>query len=87
MTLWDEQAEAFDGSHKPIIAVKGARVEKSNNHREKRIAVVLSSLLERNPVIAEAFMIRDWYNAEGRDFERFHNRYIEDSFVPFLSRG
>ncbi|KAJ3030886.1 Replication factor A protein 1 [Rhizophlyctis rosea] len=59
LTLWGQQAENFDGSDNPVIAVKGARV----NDFGGRSLSGGNPLV--NPDIPEAHALRGWYESSG----------------------
>ncbi|XP_071633985.1 replication protein A 70 kDa DNA-binding subunit-like [Temnothorax longispinosus] len=63
LTLWGQQAEDFDGSATPIIAVKGARVSEYNG--ERTLFLNTSSVLVKNPDLPEAHRLRTWYTTVG----------------------
>lgn len=52
VTLWGKQAEDFDGSNNPIIAIKGARIGEFNGG--KNLSLLNSSILEKDPDLPEA---------------------------------
>lgn len=57
------QAEEFDGSSNPVIAVKGARL---SDFGGCSMSVLNSSTLQINPDIPEAFRLRGWFDNDGR---------------------
>ncbi|XP_071577966.1 replication protein A 70 kDa DNA-binding subunit [Temnothorax nylanderi] len=63
VTLWGKQAEDFDGSNNPILAIKGARVGEFNGG--KNLSLINSSVLEKDPDLPEAHRLRGWYTAVG----------------------
>ncbi|KYM93577.1 Replication protein A 70 kDa DNA-binding subunit [Cyphomyrmex costatus] len=63
LTLWGKQAEDFDGSNNPIVAIKGARVGEFNGG--KNLSLLHSSVLEKDPDLPEAHRLRGWYTAVG----------------------
>ncbi|EGI59093.1 PREDICTED: replication protein A 70 kDa DNA-binding subunit [Acromyrmex echinatior] len=63
VTLWGKQAEDFDGSNNPIIAIKGARVGEFNGG--KNLSLLHSSVFEKDPDLPEAHRLRGWYTAVG----------------------
>ncbi|XP_051153534.1 replication protein A 70 kDa DNA-binding subunit-like [Leptopilina boulardi] len=67
ITLWGSQAEQFDGSSAPTLAVKGARVGEFNG--AKNISTLNSTVLQVDPDIAEAHKLQGWYNSGGKDVE------------------
>ena len=56
------QAEEFDGSSNPVLAVKGARV---SNYGRCSISVMASTALKIDPYIPEAFRLRVWFDNYG----------------------
>ncbi|XP_071448452.1 replication protein A 70 kDa DNA-binding subunit [Hetaerina americana] len=62
LTLWGSQAEEFDGSQHPVVAVKGARV---SDFSGKSLSLLSSSLMRINPDIPEAHKLRGWFDNVG----------------------
>ncbi|XP_062262049.1 replication protein A 70 kDa DNA-binding subunit-like isoform X2 [Platichthys flesus] len=62
VTLWGEEAEKFDGSEQPVVAIKGARV---SDFGGRSISASFSSTVMVNPDIPEAFRLRTWYDEDG----------------------
>ncbi|KAM4628160.1 replication protein A 70 kDa DNA-binding subunit [Polymixia lowei] len=62
VTLWGEEAEKFDGSGQPILAIKGAKV---SDFGGRSLSASFSSTLMINPDIPEAYKLRGWYDKEG----------------------
>uniref|UniRef100_A0A3P8ZLN0 Replication protein A subunit n=1 Tax=Esox lucius TaxID=8010 RepID=A0A3P8ZLN0_ESOLU len=62
VTLWGEEAERFDGSCQPVVAVKGARV---SDFRGRSLSALFSSTVMVNPDIPEAYRLRGWFDKEG----------------------
>ncbi|GIX74979.1 replication protein A 70 kDa DNA-binding subunit [Caerostris extrusa] len=62
ITLWGKEAESFDGSLNPVVAVKGARVSDFNG---KSLSVTMSSFMLINPDIKEAHVLKGWFEREG----------------------
>uniref|UniRef100_A0A8C2TJL8 Replication protein A subunit n=1 Tax=Coturnix japonica TaxID=93934 RepID=A0A8C2TJL8_COTJA len=58
-TLWGNEAEKFDGSRQPVIAIKGARV---SDFGGRSLSVLSSSTVVVNPDSPEAFKLRGWYD-------------------------
>ncbi|XP_043470940.1 replication protein A 70 kDa DNA-binding subunit-like [Leptopilina heterotoma] len=67
LTLWGTQAEQFDSSNAPTIAIKGARIGEFNG--AKNISTLSSTVLQIDPDIEEAHKLRGWYNSGGKDQE------------------
>ncbi|KAL6438135.1 hypothetical protein ACFW04_004397 [Cataglyphis niger] len=63
VTLWAKQAEDFDGSNNPILAIKGARVGEFNG--AKTLSLTNSSAFVKDPDISEAHNLRKWYTSVG----------------------
>uniref|UniRef100_A0A3Q3WHF4 Replication protein A subunit n=1 Tax=Mola mola TaxID=94237 RepID=A0A3Q3WHF4_MOLML len=62
VTLWGAEAEKFDGSEQPVVAVKGARL---SDFGGRSLSALFSSTVMVNPDIPEAFRLRAWYDQEG----------------------
>ncbi|XP_070685180.1 replication protein A 70 kDa DNA-binding subunit [Pempheris klunzingeri] len=62
VTLWGEEAEKFDGSGQPIVAIKGAKL---SDFGGRSLSASFSSTLMVNPDIPEAYKLRGWYDEEG----------------------
>ncbi|XP_042354869.1 replication protein A 70 kDa DNA-binding subunit-like [Plectropomus leopardus] len=62
VTLWGEEAEKFDGSGQPIVAIKGARL---SDFGGISLSALFSSTVMVNPDIPEAFSLRAWYDRGG----------------------
>lgn len=62
LTLWGDQAEKFDGTDNPVVAVKGARV---SDFSGVSLSLISSSLLQVNPDIPESHALVGWYSREG----------------------
>lgn len=62
LTLWGDQAEKFDGSDSPVVAVKGARV---SDFSGVSLSLISSSMLQVNPDIPESHALLGWYSKEG----------------------
>ncbi|KYO17150.1 replication protein A DNA-binding subunit [Alligator mississippiensis] len=65
-TLWGDEAERFDGSRQPVIAIRGARV---SDFGGRSLSVLSSSTLVMNPDSPEAFKLRGWFDSEGQALE------------------
>ncbi|XP_061682603.1 replication protein A 70 kDa DNA-binding subunit isoform X2 [Syngnathoides biaculeatus] len=66
LTLWGEDAEQFDGSSQPILAIKGAKV---SDFGGRSLSAAFSSTLMVNPDIPEAYKLRGWYDKEGHSMD------------------
>uniref|UniRef100_A0AAX7UF69 Replication protein A subunit n=1 Tax=Astatotilapia calliptera TaxID=8154 RepID=A0AAX7UF69_ASTCA len=62
VTLWGEEAENFDGSTQPVVAIKGARL---SDFGGRSLSALFSSTVMVNPDIPQAFRLRAWYDREG----------------------
>ncbi|XP_070761827.1 replication protein A 70 kDa DNA-binding subunit isoform X1 [Enoplosus armatus] len=62
VTLWGEEAEKFEGSGQPIVAIKGAKL---SDFGGRSLSASFSSTLMINPDIPEAYKLRGWYDKEG----------------------
>uniref|UniRef100_A0A8C6SYI9 Replication protein A subunit n=1 Tax=Neogobius melanostomus TaxID=47308 RepID=A0A8C6SYI9_9GOBI len=62
VTLWGEEAEKFDGSGQPIVAIKGARL---SDFGGRSLSALFSSTILVNPDIPAAFRLRTWFDREG----------------------
>lgn len=65
-TLWGEDADKFDGSRLPVVAIKGARL---SDFGGRSLSVLSSSTVMINPDIPEAFKLRGWFDSEGQSLE------------------
>nr|CAD7397032.1 unnamed protein product [Timema poppensis] len=63
VTLWGEQAEQFDGSLQPIVAIKGGRMTEFRGARS--ISPMTTSIVQVNPDIADAQRLRGWFDNFG----------------------
>lgn len=61
ITLWDTQAEEFDGSLQPVIAIKGSRIREFMG--SKSLSLLGSTVMQVNPDIDEAHRLRGWYDS------------------------
>ncbi|KAJ3590727.1 hypothetical protein NHX12_008676 [Muraenolepis orangiensis] len=62
VTLWGEEAENFDGSGQPVVAIKGAKL---SDFGGRSLSASFSSTVMINPDIPEAHKLRGWYDKEG----------------------
>ncbi|XP_049896327.1 replication protein A 70 kDa DNA-binding subunit-like isoform X4 [Epinephelus moara] len=62
VTLWGEEAEKFDGSGQPVVAIKGARL---SDFGGVSLSALFSSTVMVNPDLPEAFSLRAWYDQGG----------------------
>ncbi|KAI4471648.1 replication factor a 1 rfa1 [Holotrichia oblita] len=63
VTLWGQEAENFDGTSNPIIAIKGAKVGEFGGG--KNLGTTMNGILKVNPDIPEAHRLRGWYDNSG----------------------
>jgi replication factor A1 len=66
LTLWGSEAEAFDGSSCPVIALKGCKV---SDFGGRSLSTQFSSLMNIDPDIPEAHQLRGWFDSVGRNKE------------------
>ncbi|XP_078679750.1 replication protein A 70 kDa DNA-binding subunit-like isoform X2 [Branchiostoma floridae x Branchiostoma belcheri] len=66
LTLWGGEADKFDGSSCPVVAIKGARL---SDFGGRSLSTVGSSTVMINPDIPEAFQLRGWYDKVGCNTE------------------
>ncbi|CAL8346451.1 unnamed protein product [Arctogadus glacialis] len=66
VTLWGEEAENFDGSAQPIVAIKAAKL---SDFGGRSLSASFSSTVMINPDLPEAFKLRGWYDKEGHAVE------------------
>ncbi|KAF7244234.1 Replication protein A 70 kDa DNA-binding subunit [Varanus komodoensis] len=66
VTLWGADAEQFDGSRQPVVAIKGARV---SDFSGRSLSALTSSTIIINPDIPESFKLRGWFDSEGQLLE------------------
>ncbi|KAI7800786.1 replication protein A 70 kDa DNA-binding subunit [Triplophysa rosa] len=62
LTMWGNDAETFDGTGQPILAVKGARL---SDFGGRSLSTHFSSTVMINPELPEAYKLRGWYDKEG----------------------
>lgn len=65
--MWGDDAERFDGSTCPVIAIKGAKVGEFGGG--KNVSLVGSSQMKINPDIEEGHSLRGWYDNVGKEIE------------------
>ncbi|XP_077422624.1 replication protein A 70 kDa DNA-binding subunit isoform X2 [Vanacampus margaritifer] len=66
LTLWGEDAEQFDGTSQPIVAIKSAKV---SDFGGRSLSASFSSTMMINPDVPEAHKLRGWYDKEGHSVE------------------
>ncbi|XP_075887893.1 replication protein A 70 kDa DNA-binding subunit-like isoform X2 [Nelusetta ayraudi] len=62
VTLWGEEAEKFDSSEHPVVAIKAARL---SDFGGRSLSALFSSTVMVNPDLPEAFRLRAWYDHQG----------------------
>jgi replication factor A1 len=62
LTLWAGDAELFDGTGHPVVAVKGCRL---SDWGGRSLSALSSSQIIINPDIPEAHQLRGWYDSVG----------------------
>ncbi|XP_068600765.1 replication protein A 70 kDa DNA-binding subunit-like [Brachionichthys hirsutus] len=65
-TLWREEAERFDSSGQPVVAIKGARL---SDFAGRSVSALYSSAVMVNPEIPEAFRLRAWFDQKGHTLD------------------
>lgn len=68
LTLWGSQAEEFDGSLQPVLAVRNGRINEYGGG--KSVSLLQSSVLQVNPDITEAHKLRGWFDNIGSTQEQ-----------------
>ncbi|PSN38056.1 Replication protein A 70 kDa DNA-binding subunit [Blattella germanica] len=63
VTLWGQQAEDFDGSLQPVVAIKNGRINEYGGG--KTVSLISSSSFQINPDIKEAHRLRGWFDNVG----------------------
>lgn len=66
LTLWGAEAEGFDGSGCPVLAIKGCKV---SDFGGRSLSTQFSSLLNIDPDIPEAHQLRGWFDSVGKGEE------------------
>lgn len=67
VTLWGTQAEEFDASLQPVIAIKGSRIREFMG--SKTLSLLGSTVMQINPDIEEAHRIRGWFDSLSPNME------------------
>lgn len=62
LTLWGEQAQQFDGTRHPVLALKGARVTEFNG---VALSTNFATVLLTEPDIKETYKLRGWFESVG----------------------
>lgn len=63
LTLWGNEAETFDASSHPVVAVKGSRLTEFMG--SKQLGCLGSTMLRLNPDLPEAHKLRGWHDNGG----------------------
>ncbi|KAJ1528713.1 hypothetical protein ONE63_007106 [Megalurothrips usitatus] len=63
LTLWGQDAEEFDGSCQPVVAVKGGKVNEFQG--SKTVSLPGNATFQINPDIPESHELKGWYDDEG----------------------
>ena len=73
-TLWGSQAESFDPSGNPVVAIKGVKLSDFNG---RSLGCSDSSAIAINPDIPQAHKLRGWFDAEGvgMNFQTYSKEY------------
>lgn len=85
ITLWDTQAEDFDGSLQPVIAIKGSRIREFMG--SKSLSLLGSTVMQINPDIEEAHRLRGWYDSlpSNTEFNSISTRTEMGSNAQYLT--
>ncbi|XP_071946276.1 replication protein A 70 kDa DNA-binding subunit-like [Antedon mediterranea] len=62
LTLWRDQAENFDGSNNPVMAIKGAKL---SDFGGRSLTISSASVMQINPDIPRAHQLKGWYDNVG----------------------
>jgi replication factor A1 len=68
LTLWNQQAEKFNGLHQPVVAIKGAKI---SDFSGISLSTTTSSVISMNPDIPESHQLRGWYDSIGMNLHHF----------------
>jgi replication factor A1 len=68
LTLWGSEAEEFDGSSNPVLAVKNGRINEYGGG--KSVSLLQSSVLQINPDTTQAHKLRGWFDIVGATQEQ-----------------
>ncbi|XP_022901411.1 replication protein A 70 kDa DNA-binding subunit [Onthophagus taurus] len=67
LTLWGADAEKFEDTSNPIVALKGVKVGEFGGG--KNISLIGGSIMRVNPDIPEAHKLRGWFDNDGMGLE------------------
>ncbi|XP_030633337.1 replication protein A 70 kDa DNA-binding subunit [Chanos chanos] len=62
VTMWGAEAENFDATGQPILAIKGAKL---SDFGGRSLSTLFSSTVMINPDMPEAYKLKGWYDKEG----------------------
>ncbi|GAB1608186.1 replication protein A 70 kDa DNA-binding subunit-like [Argonauta hians] len=79
LTIWGNEAETFQDSGNPVLAIKGAKVSEWGG---RTLSLLSNGQMLLNPDIREAHFLRGWYDRDGCNTE-FNTFQSDSSF----SRG
>ena len=65
-TLWGAEAEGFDGSASPVLAIKGCKV---SDFGGRSLTSMFSTEMTIDPDIPEAHQLRGWFDNVGKNEE------------------
>lgn len=65
LTLWGDDAENFDATYQPVLAIKACRVTEFGGG--KTVSLVSNSQMKINPDIPEGHRIRGWFDNGGSE--------------------
>lgn len=80
LTLWGAEAENFDGSSQPVVALKGAKITEWGGG--KSISTGVGSILKINPDIPESHRLRGWFDNGGMEQDAVN---ISAKYASFFS--
>ena len=63
-TLWGAEAEGFDGSTNPVVALKGCKV---SDFGGRSLSTMFSTDMAIDPDIPEAHQLRGWFDNVGKN--------------------
>lgn len=66
LTLWGKEAEKFEGSDNPVLAIKSCRV---SDWGGRSLSTLTGSQIILNPDIPESYRLRGWFDSVGRSVD------------------
>ncbi|GAB6028702.1 Replication protein A 70 kDa DNA-binding subunit [Chamberlinius hualienensis] len=66
VTVWDKEAEEFDGSSNPVVAIKGAKI---SDFGGCSLTITHGSTMLIDPDIPECRRLKSWFQSEGHKTE------------------